>query len=542
MDGNNLYKVREGMIVLATILKHPSILKNSSYNLELTDFNTPLHQVLFGAVKNLHSIGVNEITPMIMEDYIKEYSEIWYKIFKENNGISIVTNDLELLADERNFDYHYNSLKKYSYARDLLKNPISLEEILINSEIDDMNFEEVKNFVNRKILSLKQKWDRTATQDRYGFKAGEGLKSLKEKLKKSPSWGYPFANPTLTGVTRGMRRKKFMLRSGSTGSGKSRQQMADACNLAIPYLYDVDRRKWVKNFSRESVLYISTELEKEEVQTCFLAYVSGVPEAHILDNMYEEGEEERVDRAIELLEESDLFVEYISDFDIDDIQNLIELYIINHDIGYAFFDYIHLAPKLMASTTKAMGTKLREDQILYLFGVVLKAMANKYNIFLQSSTQLNRGYKEDGNLDASALRGAMSLGDKLDIGIISLPVTIKELEKLEPIIKKLQDNTFGNRNNCVPTMSHTIYKNRGNKKNAIRIWTRMELDNIREKTIFVTNMDYKIIDEQLDKVAFCPPNSDLDNEILDYLNGHTNVRPEKLYVPKISKEKLQDVA
>ncbi|MDK0983040.1 DnaB-like helicase C-terminal domain-containing protein [Clostridium perfringens] len=322
---------------------------------------------------------------------------------------------------------------------------------------------------------------------------------------------------------------------------KSRQQMADACNLAIPYLFDVDRRKWVKNFSRESVLYISTELEKEEVQTCFLAYVSGVPEAHILDNMYEEGEEERVDRAIELLEESDLFVEYISDFDIDDIQNLIELYIINHDIGYAFFDYIHLAPKLMASTTKAMGTKLREDQILYLFGVVLKAMANKYNIFLQSSTQLNRGYKEDGNLDASALRGAMSLGDKLDIGIISLPVTIKELEKLEPIIKKLQDNTFGNRNNCVPTMSHTIYKNRGNKKNAIRIWTRMELDNIREKTIFVTNMDYKIIDEQLDKVAFCPPNSDLDNEILDYLNGHTNVRPEKLYVPKISKEKLQDV-
>ena len=44
----------------------------------------------------------------------------------------------------------------------------------------------------------------------------------------------------MTTIFRGMRGKKFMVRSSKSGGGKSRSSMAEACNIACDKIYDWD--------------------------------------------------------------------------------------------------------------------------------------------------------------------------------------------------------------------------------------------------------------------------------------------------------------
>lgn len=76
----------------------------------------------------------------------------------------------------------------------------------------------------------------------------------------------------------------------------------------------------------EPALFISTELEADEIQSMIIAFVSGVNESKILDGKYSGDEEERVDKAIQFIESAPLYIEHIDDFDINDIENLIKRY------------------------------------------------------------------------------------------------------------------------------------------------------------------------------------------------------------------------
>lgn len=523
-----LYNVSVGMKVLATLMKNPQIIRSKQYIFEPKDFYKNFHQIMFKAIHNMVMQGANEITPVMIDSYIKETSEKWYAMYTEFGGTDIFSN-IENFVDNANLEMNFNIMKKNTLMRDLIDFNIDFSDIyditgnniVLNEAFKFLEVRDIFDSINSKMIKLKQDWNGINKGDTYGFKIGDGLRNLKQKLKEKPSWGYPFTNPHITAITRGMRKKKFMLSSGATGTGKSRQMMANACNLGASYIYDTKKGKWIKNMRAESVVYISTELEKEEVQTCFLAFISGVSEEKILNGTYSLEEEDRIDKAIDILSESSIFIEYIADFDIQDIEGIIELHIIQNNIEYAFFDYIHISPKLIFSTTKSTGMKLREDQVLYLFGNALKQLANRYEIFIQSGTQLNRSYKEEDNLDTNALRGASSLGDKLDIGIISLPLSEKEKQQIKPIVDNL---------GCgMPTMSHTIYKNRGNKYKGIRVWTSMNLDVIREETLFITDLGYNLKTDLIEPYE-CEliKESEHDRAVLKYLNNRTDIKPNVL--------------
>ena len=532
LETNNKLKIKEkfysvpvGMKVIATLMSDTQIIKSKKFVFEPNDFFKKFHEILFKAIHNLTMQGANEITPLMIDSYIRETSEKWYAIYSEFGGLDIFAN-IDNFTDKANMEMNFNTMKKNTLMRDLIDEDldfssiydISGKNIMLNESFRFLEVKDILDSLNAKMIKLKQKWSGLNLGDAFGFKIGDDLKTLKEKLKKAPSWGNEFFNPTITAITRGMRKKKFMLLSGSSGAGKSRQMMANACHLGATFIYSKKRRQWVKNGRAESVVYISTELEKEEVQTCFLAIISGVEEATILNGSYTLEEEERVDKAIEILSESDIFVEYIADFDIQDIEGLLELHIIQNNVEYAFFDYIHTSPKLISSVSKTSGMKMREDQILYLFGASMKQMANRYNIFIMSGTQLNRSYKDDDNLDTNALRGASSLGDKLDVGMISLPISEKEKEKLKGIVKKLDCD--------MPTMSQTIYKNRGNKYKGVRVWTNMNLDYVMEETLFITDLGYNLIYGIDPYECELEKETPQEREILKYLNNRTSIAPK----------------
>ena len=109
--------------------------------------------------------------------------------------------------------------------------------------------------------------------------------------------------------------------------------IADACNFACNKIYD-ESFGWIKNGNANPTLYITTEQEKEEVQTMMLAFLSAVPEDHILNGKYVGDEEERVIEAAKILSNSPLYIEELPDFSLQDIENTIKKNIRDREINY----------------------------------------------------------------------------------------------------------------------------------------------------------------------------------------------------------------
>ena len=184
---------------------------------------------------------------------------------------------------------------------------------------------------------------------------------------------YPFNSAYLTTVYRGMRSKKFIIRSAPSGVGKSRSCMADALNIASSHMYDWNKHEWVFIGEPMNVLYISTELTKEEIQDCLLAHITGIAQDR-LEEWKDIGEEELkvIERGIKLMQECKLYCEYTSDFTIDSINELIESHVINNNITHCFFDYINDSPSLYSYFYEKTKTRLRTDQVLFMFSEQLK--------------------------------------------------------------------------------------------------------------------------------------------------------------------------
>ena len=265
----------------------------------------------------------------------------------------------------------------------------------------------------------------------------------------------------------------------------TRAMIADACYIACDEIYDI-RFGWIHNGIKEPVLFIATEQDLSEVQTMMLAFLSNVNEEHILNGRYEDGEEERINKAIDILTNSPIYVECIPDFSLQDIENKIKKNIREHNIKYAFFDYIHTSMKILEEITRRSGgVKLREDNILFMLATRLKDICNQYGIFIMTSTQLNGQYVDSDTPDQNLLRGAKAIADRVDYGSIMLGVSDDDLIKLDPI---LATNVFER-----PVIKISIYKNRRGRYKGIYLWARADLGTCRIEPIFATTYNYELV-------------------------------------------------
>lgn len=265
----------------------------------------------------------------------------------------------------------------------------------------------------------------------------------------------------------------------------TRTMIADACYFACNEIYD-EMFGWIKNGTSEPTLYISTEQEKEEIQTMMLAFLSAVNEEHILNGTYVGDEEERVLHAAEIISKAPLYIEELPDFSLKDVEDTIKKNIREHDVKYVCHDYIMTSLKILEEVTKRSGgVKLREDNILFMLSRRLKDLANKYGVFILSATQLNGSYQDSETPDQNLLRGAKSIADSIDLGMILLPVRQNDLDSLESV---LASNAFEK-----PNLKISVYKNRRGRYKGVYLWCRADLGTCRVKPMFCTDYMYEVI-------------------------------------------------
>lgn len=483
--------------LIGNLCNKPNLMIDAEVHLTEKDFVSSFHKVVFFAVNNLIAENgtLKSITEFDIDTYLKT-SDKYYTIWKNNDGINYIQGAREL-SSEDTFMTNYHMVKKFTILREYVDNGVDISDILdLNSVDPDTIAEQQKAMFNltendliehftKKALNIRETLQDNVDNGVKYFQIGDDLDNLKERINAAPEFGYPFRNPFFSTLFNGKRKGKFFLQSGASGGGKTRQSLMELVYTACDEMVNSETGKWEKLPASRPSLFISTELEKEELQLQMLSFITKLMPDIISAGNYNDFVEKEIDHAIEVMKRAPLFIIEMEEFDTDDIRNEIERYILNYGVEYINFDYIQMNPKLSVSMQKKFGHKMQDDQMLLEISRVLKNIAKEYDVFISSSTQLNASHSEmnpEVSRTQNALRGSKAIADKIDYGVIIAPPTERDLKKIGNI-----DSTER------PNMSYWVYKNRNNMKNVV-IWSKLDLGTMREKFLFATDYQYNPID------------------------------------------------
>jgi replicative DNA helicase len=498
------YDTSAAIQVIGNVLNNPDLLDDSEYVFREDDFDNDFHRVVFGAAYNLHFMGAERLNTTAIEEFLKD-KEKSYALYKVNNGAEWM-HEAFINADVMNFEYYYKKLKKFTLLRTYDKigmdvtwiyDPDNIVDLDLKEQqavrLDEMSIQQVADMIDNRVLRVREVVVDNDIDE--SCQIGDGIDDMLKDLQSKPIVGNPLYDPYTNEVVMGARMGTFYIRSAGTGVGKSRTSLADACWLACDKYYADDSHGWIDLGRKCPTVFISVELDKEELQTMAIAFISGVSENKIIKNSYDAIEAERIKEAMKVLRESALYIEYFPDYSMKDIENCIKRNLRIHKANYVFFDYIASSMKIIEEVTRASGgMKIREDQVLYLLSSKLKEIASTFNVFIMSATQLNGSFKHEKILDQTVLSGAKAIANRVDVGMIMVDVSPEDMDDLEPLL-----NAYPGLG--IPNVKVSVYKNRRGQYNRIVLWMAADKSTCRYKTLFATDYNLELVDIPLTKVG-----------------------------------------
>lgn len=497
IDNSILVPKRAIYNMLGSLCKNPQMLFDEEIStLEINDFEEKFFKIIFGAINNIITTNtdIKYITAVDIDNYLAPKTDA-YKTFSDNNGINYMTSAIEN-ANTQLTSQNLKWIKKFALIREFNMNGFDITDLYNPSNVDleetgrqmdklnHMSLSDIANHVRLKFLNIVNKWDITSSHQSYQI--NEGIDNLLDSLNESPVYGYSFANLYYNAIFRGMLFGKLFLRSAGTGGNKTRTALSDMVMVGCDEIYDMDKNKYVSTGDTMPCTFISTEIDLKQIQTTLLAIVSGIQESVIKDGRYSSEIKERLQHGIEIIKRAPIYLHYLPEYDIQDVSQIIERDVLQHGVKFVWHDYIMYNGKLARTTSEQYSTQgLREDLVLVNFSAQLKQLAEKYNVFIATSTQLNRSAKDHENRDTNAIRGSSAIVDKVDMASLMFRATEKDIGKLEHILRIP--------GTLKPNFCHYIFKNREGESNII-VWTIRNMGNMRETMCFCTNFDYELLE------------------------------------------------
>ena len=494
----NFNEVRAIYNVLGNLCVNTELLKDEKVSLRPEDFMQKTHKVIYGAINNIvyNNSGdkVSSVSPVDIDNYLSSYPT-QYKVWNDNKGIEYMEQAIDN-CNEETFYQSYDRIKKMAVLREYQQMGFDVSDIYqwntddfaekerSLKELDKMSLKDIFEHFTLKNLKIKDSYD-IETEVKQ-FRAGQGISELLDKTKEGNTMGYPTGMGYENSAFGGMKRGKFILRSAATGGMKTSIAIADMIKVSASKMY-IDG-KWVYNGMSIPSLFISTELEKDDLDFLALSHITGINRKKITEGYFNAEERKLLEEAGKVLEESPFYLVHIPDFSVHDIEEIIERHVLDYNVGYVAFDYIHSSsPKLMRTTGELFGQKTNIAETLLYLATRLKAIAEKYDIFLESSTQLNKNRKEDDKKDADAIYGSSAIATKVDVGMLLFRVKDKDREKISELIEQKGFNKEIN-------FARYIYKNRSGQPDII-LWSHMDMSTIRETPILATDYDYNLVED-----------------------------------------------
>lgn len=512
------------MQVICGLMKHPQYLSETDkYRLTPDDFSSLFEKYIFSAIYNLYKDGATSITVFDIDNYLNTHKEA-KSCFEKNNGIEYLQDVLDFSQAE-NFPFYYKRLKKFNLLKELQQEGYDTSKLYeddysnpkakeINDKFEEYEIPQILDIVRKGLLKIETNF--TIGDASETNAATKDVFKLVKDLQQKPEIGAPLQGDIFYTVSRGARRTKFYIRSASSGTGKTRAALGDACALAYPLRFNVQNWRWEWTGSNERTLFIATEQELSEIQTLILAYLTGFNEEQILYGRYNEEEYKVVLSAIKVMEifKKNLYIVRLSNPNIEQIKAVIRQNWMLYDIKNVFYDYIFSSPSLL---NEFRDLRIREDVALGMLSTALKDMAVEMNLFIMSSTQTNAKAEEDNRLmkNETVIRGSRAIIDKCDLACVISRVTKEELEILEPITNEM---------GIIPNQVMDIYKVRRGRYTNVRIWSVVDLGTCRKQDLFITDDRLNLIDFEILGIDFeNRKDSDLILEVMNKLNNNEDI-------------------
>ena len=471
--------------ILGCLMLRPQLLSEvDKYSLTPLDFNTRFEKLIFSAIAGLYNNGADLIAPIDVANYL-ESSDAAKKNFDNNNGVEFLQDAIEFSSLE-NFGYYYNKLKKINLLRDLKKQGINTEDFYvedltnskaeeINSNFEKITTQDIVDAVKIKLLKLESQYaksDEVQTEN-----IADNIDDFLTNIVTTINIGKPIQGEIYNKVINGAEAGALTIRSGSSGLGKTRQAVGDACFLAFPIRYDWNSGAWEKIGNNEKVLFIITEQTMEQVRKMVYAYLSGINESKFKYGNFSKEELKILKQTTQIIKDfkDNFIITKVPNPSIELVKVLVRENCLTKNINHVFYDYIFIGPELLK---EFRGFSLRNDEVLLMFATALKDLAVELGVSMFTSTQVNASADDNKNIrNEASLAGGRSTINKADNGAIMARPTKEELDLLKSLISECGE----------PNLVTDIFKVRSGQWTQVRIWSKVDLGTMRKQDLFITD-------------------------------------------------------
>ena len=486
--------------LLGCYLQRPELTLDSKYPLDKDEWTILFQKILYATIYNLALNGCKSVSIIDIDEFVRPFvSE--YNVLEDNNFEDYITTVIEL-TDVDNFEYYYTEFRKFSCLNAYKEKGFDIkkfydEDKSEESQLENLNqysIDDIINYYEGLQVGIKRQYSQR-DRDIEENQAGEGLMDFKERLKEEPLYGSPFTSEYLNTIVRGIVDGQLICISSPSGTGKTTVSCSTITNLCATKIWDFDKNCYIinPNKTKNGGLYIQFELDNiSELSIKFLSYISGISGNIILDGKYTKEQEERIDEAIKILDESNIQMCYMPSFTKKSIEDCIKDNVIKYGIEVVVFDYIQESPSLSAELNSANGgIGMRNDQVLGALSDFLKLMARTYNVPVYTCTQTNANLGTNEIIGSESIAGSRSISHKLDVGGVLLPLRPKEKKVAEKIALETHEKGFGLPN---PTHIYHLYKCRFSAyPQNIKVWVSIDMGTGRMKDCFCTSWDNMLI-------------------------------------------------
>lgn len=473
------YDSNSARLLLGCGIIKPSLFLNDKYPLSKADFeNNQFHLRLFQALVALARHGCSSASGLDIYNLCRNNHEV--KQIFDQNDLSGFIDTIKQLANIDNFELYWFGVRRCSLLSKYAKEGFDISRF--ENDIEKYSIEDIVNYYDGVNIHIKKEFyrDESITE----LKAGDGFEKVKENFKAEPLYGATTFSRYLNTAARGWIPGQLSIYSVGSGVGKSTLGLANLVSVCCPRIYDLEKNQYVLNpcYQHKAGLYMQFEMAGDtEVSPKIVATISGVPCFNILNGRYEEGEEERVDEAIKILHESNLYIVTIPNYTVDLIEQYVKDYVLTKNVGYVCYDYIVESSSVSSDIAKKNGVATRSDQVLSGIASKLKDLAVEYNIAVLTFTQVNGNAMTQEILDSGVAAGSRAIQNKADVAGVIMPLRQKEQE--------IADMMCENNPNAVkPNRFLTLYKMRfSSEEQGIKIYFKLDLNTGRTQDCFVTS-------------------------------------------------------
>ena len=491
----SVYDSQAARLCLGAMLIKPSFALSDKFPLTKQDFEPQIfHLRLYQAITALAKRGAQSISAMDCYTLCANNAEV-KRVF-DDNSLTDFIDTIKQIVSVDNFELYWTGVRKATLLREYAKAGFDISRF--EGEPEKHGIPEILDYYDGLVINIRKQFYQDKSM--HELRAGDGFEEIKERFKTEPAFGATTFSRYLNTAARGWQQGQLTMHGAVSGSGKTGVALYNAALVACPELWDDAAGCYMSNpcYQHKAALFIQYELnDQEELTPKLIGSISGVPTYHLLNGNYDDGEEERVDKAIKILHDSNIYFVTMPSFTNDKLKACIKEYATLHDVGYVVFDYVSQQSTVSSDIAKKNGVATRSDQVLSDIVSNLKDIAVENNVAILTFCQTNANVNNQEILDAGCLAGSRAMQDKLDVGGIIMPLRRQEKEVADMMIENASYQ--GERPNRIV---HLFKVRFGNQIQHLKIWGKLDLNTGRWVDCWCTDSDNKPYDMTRTKLVY----------------------------------------